>query len=244
MVRTVFLTIISLPVFVILHIYTAIISITVIFLLSLHQKTVVRAIMNFWAKCIFIIIAKKLHIQGIENIDKTKKYILLANHGSIFDIPAIMSFYPGVNWFGKEYLLKIPLFGYVLKKTDYVPMRLANIKNTKAMLEQLKQKSMNHSVAIFPEGTRTMDGNLIRFHKGFIHLLRASKVDILPITLNGFFSLKPKTRFYIDFFSRITVKIHKPIKNEDLFFKSDDDIIKIIKDVIAADYINHNDKPK
>ena len=66
--------------------------------------------MQFWAKSAFLIIGKKLHIEGKENIKKTGKYILIANHSSLFDIMAIISFFPGVSWFGHERLLKIPIF--------------------------------------------------------------------------------------------------------------------------------------
>ncbi|MFC2129748.1 1-acyl-sn-glycerol-3-phosphate acyltransferase, partial [Bacteroidota bacterium] len=55
---------------------------------------------------------------------------LIANHTSMFDIMAIMSFNPRVSWFGQEKLLKVPLFGTMLKMIDYIPMRLANVRNT------------------------------------------------------------------------------------------------------------------
>jgi 1-acyl-sn-glycerol-3-phosphate acyltransferase len=200
----------------------------------LRIKGVVRFLMLFWAKSVFLIIGKKLQVHGLENIKKDGKYILLANHSSLFDIIAITSFYPGISWFGHERLLKIPVFNQVLKMTDYVPMRPASIRNTKKMIDQLIQKSKGHTIAMFPEGTRTKNGKISDFYRGFIHLMRASEINILPVSLNGFYGLKPKNRFYINFDSKIDVIIHKPIDRESLIEKNDLEIINIVKNIIES----------
>ena len=194
--------------------------------------------MRFWAKSAFLIIGKKLHVEGQENIKKDGKYILIANHSSLFDILAIISFLPGVSWFGHARLLKIPLFSQILKMTDYVPMNRANIKNTREMLDRLIEKSQGHTIAIFPEGTRTEDGKINDFFRGFIHVLRASEINVLPVTLNGFFVLKPKNRFYINFSSRISVIIHEPLAREELIKKTDTEIINIVKNIIESSLVS------
>jgi 1-acyl-sn-glycerol-3-phosphate acyltransferase len=177
---------------------------------------------------------KKLHIAGKNLFRKEEKYILLANHASMFDIIAIMAFYPEVSWFGHERLLKIPLFKQMLLMTDYIPMRMSTIKNTRDMLNSLEEKAELRTVAIFPEGTRTLDGKLNSFYRGFIHLLRATEHDILPVTLNGFYKLKPKNRFHINFGSRIGVVIHSPIKGPELARRSDQEIMDQISEVLES----------
>jgi 1-acyl-sn-glycerol-3-phosphate acyltransferase len=179
---------------------------------------------------------KKLSIHGKENIDKNKKYILIANHASLFDIVAITSFYPKVSWFGHERLLRVPVFGRFLKLTDYVPFKEPTVSNTRHMLEQLIEKAKDQSVALFPEGTRTLNGRINPFFRGFIYLFRTRDIGILPLTLNGFYDLKPKNRFYIDFGSKLEVIIHKPIPREELINKSDNEIIDKVKSVIESAY--------
>jgi 1-acyl-sn-glycerol-3-phosphate acyltransferase len=142
-----------------------------------------------------------------------------------------------VAWFGHERLLKIPLFGTLLKMTDYVAFKKPTFITTKKMLDELTEKSNNQSVAIFPEGTRTLDGNINEFYKGFIYLLRASGNGILPVTLNGFYQLKPKNRSYINFDSHLSVFIHKPIKKEELIAKTDSEIIETVRNVIESAYL-------
>ena len=237
MLRTSFYTIFSIPVFAMLYLYTGTIVIIILVLAFLEMKGSVRQMTHFWAKSVFYILFKVLRIEGLEHVEPEKKYILLANHASLFDIMAIMAFYPNVSWFGREHLLKVPLFGQILKMLDYVPMRKATtVKSTKTMLNQLVEKARGLTIAIFPEGTRTLDGKINRFHRGFIYLTRTTGLDILPVTLNGFFMLKPKNRFHINFSSQINVIIHQPIANVELIDKSDEEIIAIVKTVIESEY--------
>jgi len=98
----------------------------------------------------------------------------------------------------------------------------------------LEEKAKFKTVAIFPEGTRTLDGKLNSFYRGFIHLLKASGNDILPVTLNGFYKLKPKNRFHINFGSRLGVVIHPPIEGWELIPASDWDIISRISSILES----------
>ena len=228
--------IISLPLFGLLYILTVVVVVIILILSWLHLKSLIRLLSQLWAKMVFLIIGKKFTLHGKENIIKGEKYILVANHSSLFDIMAIMSFYPGVSWFGHERLLKIPLFGTILRMIDYVPFTKPTVKNTKEMIDQLIRKSKNKTVAIFPEGTRTTDGNINDFFRGFIYLFRTSDVGILPVTLNGFYDLKPKTRMYINFNSKLDIIIHKPLTREELIGKTDSEIIDIVKATIESAY--------
>jgi len=229
-------TILTVTVFALLYIFTAVGVFIVIVLLWFKAKKAVQFLCMIWAKSIFFMMGKNLTIIGKENIDKNKKYILVANHASLFDIVAIASFFPEVSWFGHERLLRVPVFGRFLKLTDYVPFREPTITNTRQMLNQLMDKANAKSVALFPEGTRTLNGKINPFYRGFIYLFRTREIGILPLTLNGFYDLKPKNRFYIDFGSKLEVIIHNPIPREELIDKNDNEIVDIVKKVIESAY--------
>ncbi len=234
MLRKRFHQFISVPVFMLLYAYTMIAVLFVVLFSYIKWKKTTYLILGVWAKSVFPIMGKRLHITGRENVSEGRDYILLANHSSLFDIMAIMAFYPGVSWFGRDKLLKIPLFGKMLLMTGYIPMRLASLRNTREMVDQLVKKSEGRTVAIFPEGTRTLNGKLSPFYRGFIYLLRATNKDILPVTLNGFFHLKPKNRFFIDFHSRLEVIIHPSISGAELSTLNDKEIINTVKTIIAS----------
>lgn len=227
--------ILSAPVFLLLYSYTAVVVLLFLIMAYLRLKGGIVFLSGLWAKSIFPLMGKKVHIEGKGNIKKGERYILLANHASMFDIIAIMAVYPNVSWFGHERLLRIPLFKQMLLMTDYIPMRISNIKNTRTMLESLEEKGKKRTVAIFPEGTRTLDGKLNSFYRGFIHLLRATENDILPVTLNGFYKLKPKNRFSIHFGSHLGLIIHPPMEGETLAKQSDREIMDRVIEVIESE---------
>ncbi len=232
--------ILSAPVYLILYIYTAVVVLLILIMAYMRYRRGIRFLSGFWARSIFPLIGKKIHIKGKENIKKGERYILLANHASMFDIMAIMAFYPDVCWFGHERLLRIPLFKQMLSMTDYIPMRISNIKNTRIMLNTLEEKAKDRTVAIFPEGTRTLDGKLNSFYRGFIHLLKATEHDILPVTLNGFYKLKPKNRFSIHFGSRLEVVIHPPLEGKKMATLHDKEILDRVSEVIESESTDLN----
>lgn len=228
--------ILSVPAFIVLYTFTALIVLCLLVLASLRMRKAVKLVVRFWARASFVMMLKRLRVVGKEHIKKDKKYILVANHASLFDILAIVAFYPNISFFGKEYLTRIPVFGKVIKMIDFIPMKSTNYRNTRNMLDQLSEKAESVTIAIFPEGTRTRDGHFNRFRKGFVHLLRATDHQILPVTLKGFYFFKPPQRFYIDFVSRLKVIIHPPLDNEELRAKDDQEIIETVKGIIESAY--------
>lgn len=236
--------ILSAPVYMLLYSYTATMVFLILVMAYLRYRKGVVFLAGLWAKSIFPLMGKRIRIAGMENIKSGERYILLANHASMFDIMAIMAFYPHASWFGHERLLRIPLFKQMLLMTDYIPMRVNNIKNTREMLESLEERAKERSVVIFPEGTRTLNGKLNSFYRGFIHLLRATENDILPVTLNGFYKLKPKNRFSIHFGAKLSVVIHPPLEGDKWAHKTDDEIILKVSEVIESansDLVNYGE---
>ncbi len=232
--RTRIYNFISVLAFAVLYIHTAIMVLIILPFAYLRLRKAVKYIVRFWAKSVFWVLGKRLKIYGIENYTSTKRYIIIANHASLFDIMAIMSFHPGVAWFGHERLMKVPVFNQILRMLDYMPVKEPTVKNTKQMLDQIIKKSNHSSIAIFPEGTRTLNGSMNNFFRGFVYIIRASDADVLPVTLNGFYSLKPKNRFHINFGARISVVINKPISSTELKEKTDEAIITEMKNIIES----------
>ena len=222
--------------FAILYTYTAVGVVLTLILTFFNLRKPVHTISWMWARSVFFLMGKKYSVKGTEYIDKKKKYVILANHASLFDIVAIMALFPGIAWFGHERLLKIPLFGRLLKMNGYIPFKKPNYRNTKEMIGQLVSAARDKTVAIFPEGTRTLNGEINDFYRGFIYLLRHNDSDILPVTLNGFYNLKPKNRAHINFNAKLEIIIHKPVSKDILAPMTDMEIIDTIKTVIGSAY--------
>lgn len=236
-IQTILLTLLSLLVYGMQALITGFLASLVIIAALINWMWATRSIIKTWGNLMFFSMGKRLHVTGKENIQKNHKYILLANHASLYDIPAIMAVFSRVSWLGKEVLTKIPLFGYALKKIDYIPVKRPLTSGARRIINESIKNADNITVAIFPEGTRTLDGYIQDFKRGFILILKGTGLDVLPITLNGTFKLKPKPRFLLNPFTRIDMIIHQPIANAVLCKKSNDEILAQMKTIIEAPYV-------
>lgn len=224
--------------YLILYPFTFLNVLIIILLDIFNLRKAIKAVLNFWAHGTFFIIGKSFKLEGKENINQERKYILMANHASMFDIMGVMAICPGISWFGRAHLLKIPIFGKFLEIINYIPMKSTDLRNTKQMVEQLIRKTQNQTVAIFPEGTRTNNGEMSKFKRGFLHVLKASELDILPVSLVGFYEFKPKNRFYFSYSEKLSAKIHAPIPYSELENLNDQEIISKVQSKIESALIN------
>ena len=93
---------------------------------------------------------------------------------------------------------KLPVFGWMLKKWNAIPIDRSNIQNAKKNIEKGEKAFKDgYNVIILPEGTRTVSGKIKRFKKGGFHMAINTKAPILPIGSKGAFEFKPKNRWYI-----------------------------------------------
>ena len=200
-------------------------------------KFMVKIVIIIWSNMLFWTIGKRLYIKGKENIEKGKNYIYIVNHSSLFDIPALMSLKPDIAWVGKPNYAKIPIFGHLLRLNGYISIKREDFRRAKMSIDIATEKAAkNVSIGFFPEGTRTLTGEIQKFKRGFVIVLRSSNLDILPITFNGFYQLKPKKRFHIDPKPKLEIIIHKPLRNEDLIKMKDHEIVTKVQSIIEADY--------
>lgn len=199
----------------------------------MNLRTIPRLIILFWSRFSFWIVLRMLHVTGKENIKKGKAYLVVSNHGSYYDIPAIMSFCPDISWVARASLFRFPIFGFALKKIGAVSIDSSSIRKAGEAIEMAaKQAKKNRSVGIFPEGTRSIDGKLQDFKRGFIRILRNSELDILPVTLNGFHTLWKRGTMVIDPAKKLEIFIHPPIPREKLVHLEDTEIIEITRKAI------------
>lgn len=218
------------------YLLTLIISVITILFSYILPDVILSFLLKCWGHSIFLAMGKRIYIQGKENIAKGEKYLLVCNHGSLYDIPAIMAVFPKVAWLGREYLTRIPIFGLALKRTHYVAIPRNPGRNIRAILQKSIAHGQSKMIAMFPEGTRTTTGNLSEFKRGFVHIYNNTNLTILPVTLNGLFCLRPKTRFVINPFCKIIIIIHKPIDRKELIGLTTNEIINRVKNTMASQY--------
>ncbi|HEY0608388.1 MAG TPA: MMPL family transporter, partial [Chitinophaga sp.] len=132
----------------------------------------------------------QLHIMG--NVKKRvinplneqleKPAVIISNHQSFLDILQSVSLHPKVILVTNEWVWRSPVFGAVVRMADYYPVAEgveASVDKLRGLVEQ------GYSIVIYPEGTRSPDPVIKRFHKGAFYLAEQLGLDILPVLIHG-----------------------------------------------------------
>lgn len=123
----------------------------------------------------------KRHI-GREQLDFSKPAIIIANHASFLDILVTVMQHPKLILLTNKWVYYSPVFGKVVQLADYYPVMEGVDPAIEKFVDIVKD---GYSIVIFPEGTRSPDANLKRFHKGAFFLAEQLKLDIIPMLLHG-----------------------------------------------------------
>ena len=196
-----------------------------------------------WATGLFWTVFRRVHVVGREHVVPGRRYLVVLNHTSLYDIPALMSVLPRVAWLGRAHLLRIPVFGFVLGRIDYVAVYPGDRARSQEALAQAVAKSPHASVAIFPEGTRTLDGRLGPFKKGFTYLVRDTDLEVLPVTVHGLYSWCPKGRSLMTPRERVTLVLHPPMSNASLRTLDTEEMMRRVRDAVGAGLERAEDSP-
>jgi len=153
-----------------------------------------------WAKSILWACGVRIEVKGLEHLDKQTPRIYMSNHQSYFDIFALLACLPvSFKFILKQELIRIPLFGFAIRKAGYIPIDRADPrKAVKSMNEAAERIRGGASVLIFPEGTRSADGRLQSFRPGGFHLALRSGCDIMPVVIAGSRRIVPKGSLRIE----------------------------------------------
>ncbi len=134
----------------------------------------------------------KVSISGVTDFDKPS--VIVANHQSHIDLICLMALTPKVVFFTNDWVWKNPIYGYVLRKADYFPVHDGIEENMDRIRSLVAQ---GYSLVIFPEGTRTLNGKVGRFHKGAFYVASELGLDITPVFIHGAYDVLPKTDFML-----------------------------------------------
>ena len=185
---------------------------------------------------LFTVISKHLKVVGLENIELDKNYLIVSNYPGSYAGFALMHLFPDASILVHSFLSRVPVIGYLLKSTGATFVQQKRFGKTRLTLDESLKRIGKRSIIILPEGGRSADGSIRKFKRGFIYILRHSSLDLLPVTLRGFYRLKPLKRPYLDPDSELEIVIHKPINHfliEDL---SDEILMKQTVDTIKEAY--------
>lgn len=157
----------------------------------------------------------KIDIQGEEKFNPEVPTVFIANHQSFLDMAIAYHLPWQMKWVSKRSLALIPVMGWLVWLTGHLTINRSStsaLKRLDNLVQPLKDKV---PVMIFPEGTRTLDGELKRFKNGAFLLAMEYGFNLQPIVLNGgHLAMKPGSKV-VDPEVNFTVSILDPIKTTD-----------------------------
>lgn len=176
--------------------FTVIMAITAIItnLLDLKKGRLFHINNRLWARGVLFMCGLRLQVHGLEKLDFSRNYVYVSNHASLFDIPAVIAGIPDqIRLVYKKELEKLPIFGWGLKWGSYIGIDRSNRTDAMKSIEEAAEKiSRGASVLLYAEGTRTLDGKLQPFKRGAFNIAVKSGVAVVPLTINGTFTILPK----------------------------------------------------
>jgi 1-acyl-sn-glycerol-3-phosphate acyltransferase len=124
----------------------------------------------------------------------SRPQILISNHTSFLDILFLIKLHPKLILLTNKWVYNSPIFGGVVRLASYFPVT----EGVDESIDHLKKLTdQGYSIVVFPEGTRSEDGKLKRFHKGAFYLAEQLKLPIRPVVIHGLSSVVPKGKIYV-----------------------------------------------
>lgn len=158
----------------------------------------IHQVQIWWCRLCFYWLFIPVTVSGKENITPGQSYVFVANHSSMFDVFLIYGWLPVVfKWLMKKELRKIPFVGTACKAAGHIFVDRSNAKASAQSLNDIKKQLHNGvSTVIFPEGTRTADGQLGRFHSGAFRIAFDLGLPVIPLSLSGCYSVQRKGEIF------------------------------------------------
>ncbi len=177
-------------------------------------KKLSRAVVRLWARFVVKTTLSPVGLVGGENIPKgAGNVVYIVNHQSYFDIPILLGWVDSrIRFVAREDLFSIPILGAWMRFLGCVPVSRRVSRSELRRFEDIACALSEGGVfAVFPEGTRTNDGELGRFHPSAFRPARRSGATIVPVLLWGSHRIMPKGRKTISP-SRVFVVVGEPIE--------------------------------
>jgi len=178
----------------------------------------------------------RLEIARNPSLDRSRSYVIMSNHQSLYDIPALMlGLGLQFRWVIKKSFVYVPLFGWALWLARHVFIDRSNPKRSlRSMDAAARRLPRGVSIAVFPEGTRSDDGVIREFKSGGFLLAVRNGLPILPVTVNGSWRVLPDKRSMAFRPGPIQLIVGEPIETAGMDRKELDALIERTRAAIAS----------
>ena len=203
-----------------------------------RDSPVVDSIVIGWSRFFLALAGCRLAVEGSDKIDRSAQFVFIGNHLSNLDIP-VMFLATGmpIRYLAKAELFKIPVLKQAMAAMGIV--RVDRIRGSAIHSEinagVTSAKERGHSLIIFPEGTRSANGELSSFKKGAFRIAITNQLDIIPVTIVGTWEAwHPHSAVVRG--GPLRAVVHDPIPVASLSAKDIEDVRAQVHRVIAKEY--------
>ena len=164
------------------------------------------------------------NLVGRENIPKEGSFILVSNHGSLLDPPLLgHAIGRNISFMAKSELFSVPILGFIIKSCGAYPVKRGIVDKT-TIKTACQKLSNDNSIGIFIDGTRQKNGRVNKPKQGAALLSFKNQKLLLPVAIINSHRLA-RLKFFIPFFTKIVIKVGKPIPPPESASKND--LIKV-----------------
>lgn len=167
-----------------------------------------------WSRLLLRLVRMRLDVQGgLPDFNDGRRYIILCNHSSHYDIPATFASLPGsIRMLAKKELFAIPLFGAALRSGEFPSIDRRNHQQAVKDLQQA-QRMLESGIVLWaaPEGTRSPDGQLQPFKKGCFHLALETNAVIVPLAIRGIHAVLPARSWRMNLGLPVELQVGEPL---------------------------------
>ena len=177
---------------------------------DIFQKLIYQLVSKLFVLPIYKFVFKGQLI-GRENIPQKDSFIMVSNHGSLLDPPLLgHALGRNISFMAKAELFKIPILGFVIKACGAYPVK-RGIADKNTIKTACNKLSNNNCIGIFIDGTRQKNGRVNKPKQGAALLAFKNQKLLLPVAIVNSHRLV-KYKFCIPFFSKIVIKVGKPVQ--------------------------------
>ncbi len=197
----------------------------------LHRFTCFWASLYTWLNPVW-----PVTVVGREKIRPGAPYVMVANHLSLLDILVLFRLFTHFKWVSKIENFRVPFIGWNMTLNRYIKLRRGDRGSVVRMMKACEHTlGQGNPIMMFPEGTRSQDGQMRSFKTGAFELALKTGSPILPIVIRGTANALPKRGFVLQGRHPISITVLDEIPAESFAGSTVDDLTASIRELIARE---------
>lgn len=168
-----------------------------------------------------LLLFTRIKVIGRENVHTKTATLYICNHQSWLDVPILINYTKSVGISKKE-VKYLPILGILITYAGPVFVDRVNQSSRISILKEITQALKGgHSLTLYPEGTRSRDGKILKANNAVIKMCYKLNIPVVPAAIEGTQDILPRGRVYFKPFQKVALKFNKPANPKD--FKNEED---------------------